>query len=55
MVVRLPAPVITFVLPPVAPTALMLPKKAVDGCNQAWLLMSGHWLRVKLGAWASLA
>ena len=48
-------PLITFVLPPVAPTPVTPPKKATDGCNQAWLLMSGNCVRTKLGACARVA
>jgi hypothetical protein len=49
------APLMTFVLPPVAPTPVTPPKKAIDGCNQAWLPISGHCVRTKLGACAKVA
>lgn len=37
------------------PAALALPKKVREACSQLLLLMSGHWLRVKLGACARRA
>jgi hypothetical protein len=55
VVVAEPAPLMVFVLPPVAPTPVTPPKKATDGCSHAWLLMSGHCVRTKLGACAKVA